>query len=145
MIIILKPGLLMQIDHVVERVESLGFHAAPEPRHASHDIGVIGDESALQTSQFQAIAGVADVIRVLPAYKLASLEAHPEPSIVEVGGVRIGGGHLAMIAGPCAVELAERMDAIAGSVRASAPISFAVERSSRGRAPTPIKAWAKRG
>ncbi len=120
MIIILKPGATdAQIDHVVERVESLGFHAHLSRGTHRTIIGVIGDESALQTSQFQAIAGVADVIRVLPAYKLASLEAHPEPSIVEVGGVRIGGGHLAMIAGPCAVESAERMDAIAGSVRAS--------------------------
>jgi 3-deoxy-7-phosphoheptulonate synthase len=73
----------------------------------------------LQPARFQAISGVADVISVLPSYKLASNEAHPEPSVVDVAGVKIGGGSLAMIAGPCAVESAERMDAIAGSVRAS--------------------------
>jgi 3-deoxy-7-phosphoheptulonate synthase len=62
---------------------------------------------------------VADVIRVLPAYKLASNEAHPEPSVVDVAGVKIGGGNLAMIAGPCAIEGEKRMDEIAASVRAS--------------------------
>jgi 3-deoxy-7-phosphoheptulonate synthase len=62
---------------------------------------------------------VSEVIRVLPPYKLASLEAHPQPSVVSVGNVQVGGGNLAMIAGPCAVENAERMDAIAGAVRAA--------------------------
>jgi 3-deoxy-7-phosphoheptulonate synthase len=56
---------------------------------------------------------------VLPPYKLASREAHPQPSVVEVAGVKIGGGNLAMIAGPCAVEDPERMHTIAGAVKAS--------------------------
>jgi 3-deoxy-7-phosphoheptulonate synthase len=55
----------------------------------------------------------------LPPYKLASREAHPQPSIVEVRGVKIGGGHLAMIAGPCAVEDADRMESIAAAVRSA--------------------------
>jgi 3-deoxy-7-phosphoheptulonate synthase len=59
------------------------------------------------------------VIPVLPPCKLASSEAHPEPSIVDVAGVKIGGGNLAMIAGPCAVESAERMDTIAGAIKAA--------------------------
>src|SRR6185369_8665360 len=59
---------------------------------------------------------VAEVIPVLPPYKLASNAAHPEPSIVDVSGVKIGGGNLGMIAGPCAIEGAERMDAIAAAV-----------------------------
>jgi 3-deoxy-7-phosphoheptulonate synthase len=64
-----------------------------------------------------AIPGVADVIPVLPPYKLASREAHPQPSIIDVGGVKIGGGHLGMIAGPCAVESAERMESIASEIK----------------------------
>ena len=47
---------------------------------------------------------MVEVIPVLPPYKLASIEAQPEPTVVDVGGVKIGGGNLAMIAGPCAVE-----------------------------------------
>jgi 3-deoxy-7-phosphoheptulonate synthase len=60
---------------------------------------------------------VADVMPVLPPYKLASREAHPQSSIIDVGGVKVGGGHLAMIAGPCAVEGKERMQTIAAAVR----------------------------
>src|SRR5688500_20253709 len=55
----------------------------------------------------------------MPPYKLASKESQKEPTVVNVAGVKIGGGSLAMIAGPCAVESAERMDAIAQSVVAA--------------------------
>jgi 3-deoxy-7-phosphoheptulonate synthase len=80
---------------------------------------VIGDESTYQPEQFQVLPGVVEVIRVLPPYKLASIDAHPLPSVVDVGGVKIGGGNLGMIAGPCSVEDPMRMDAIAGAVRAA--------------------------
>ena len=120
MIIILKAGTTdAQIDHVIARVESLGLKAHLSRGTHRTIIGVIGDESMFEPATFQAIPGVADVIRVLPAYKLASNEAHPEPSVVDVGGVKIGGGNLAMIAGPCAIEGEKRMDEIAASVRAS--------------------------
>jgi 3-deoxy-7-phosphoheptulonate synthase len=120
MIIILKPGVTdEQIDHIMQKVEALGLTAHLSRGTHRTIVGVIGDESQFQPETFQAIPGVADVIRVLPAYKLASNEAHPEPSVVKVGKVKIGGGHLGMIAGPCAIENAERMDAIAKSVRAS--------------------------
>ncbi len=120
MIIILKPGATdEQIDHVIGRVEALGLRAHLSRGTHRTIIGVIGDESQFEPGQFQVIPGVADVIRVLPPYKLASAEAHPEPSVVNVGGVRIGGGHLAMVAGPCAVEGAKRLDTIAAAVRAA--------------------------
>ena len=118
MIIILKSGATDdQVDHVIRRVESLGLKAHLSRGTFRTIIGVIGDESQFQPEQFQVLPGVVDVIRVLPAYKLASVEAHPQPSVVDVAGVQIGGGNLAMIAGPCAVESPERMDAIAAAVR----------------------------
>jgi 3-deoxy-7-phosphoheptulonate synthase len=119
-IIILKSGATDdQIDHVLARVESLGMKAHLSRGTFRTIIGVIGDESLFQPEQFQVLPGVIEVIRVLPPYKLASVEAHPQPSVIDVAGVKIGGGNLAMIAGPCAVESAERMQAIAKSVRAS--------------------------
>lgn len=118
MIIVLKPEVTeKQIQHVIERVESLGLKAHLSRGTYRTIIGVIGDESKLQSSPLEAIPGVASVVPILPPYKLASSEAHPEPSIVEVAGVKIGGGHLAMIAGPCAVESPERMDAIAKAIK----------------------------
>lgn len=118
MIIVLKPDVTeKQIEHVIERVESLGLRPHLSRGTYRTIVGVIGDEEKLRTAPLQAIPGVADVLPILPPYKLASNEAHPEPSIVEVAGVKIGGGHLAMIAGPCAVESAERMDAIAAAIK----------------------------
>jgi len=119
-IIVLKPGVTEdQIAHVIDRVESLGLRAHLSRGTYRTIVGVIGDESQLQSAPLEAIPGVAQVVPILPPYKLASSEAHPEPSVVEVAGVKIGGGYLAMIAGPCAVESAERMDAIAGAVKAA--------------------------
>ncbi len=120
MIIILKPGVTdQQVDHVVQRVESLGLKAHLSRGTYRTIVGVIGDEAKLQVAPLRAISGVADVIPVLPPYKLASREAQPESTVVNVSGVKIGGGHLAMIAGPCAVEGKERMDAIAKCIKAA--------------------------
>ncbi len=119
-IIVLKPGATQQqIDHIVERVEKLGLRAHLSQGTFRTIIGVIGDEAKLQAEQLQAIPGVSEVVPIQPPYKLASLAAHPEPSIVEVGKIKIGGGYLGLIAGPCAVEGAKRMDEIAGAVRAA--------------------------
>ncbi len=125
MIIVLQAGATdQQIDHVVERIEALGFKAHLSRGSYRTIIGVIGDEAKLQAEPLRAIPGVADVIPILPPYKLASIEAHPEPSVVEVGGgktatVKLGGSHLGMIAGPCAIEGFERLEAIAASVAKS--------------------------
>lgn len=120
MIIILRSGATdEQVKHVIERVEALGLQAHLSRGTYRTIIGVIGDESLLQEEPLRAIPGVAEVVPILPAYKLASLEAHPLPSVVEVGGVKIGGGHLGMIAGPCAVEEPDRMRRIAKAVKAA--------------------------
>jgi len=119
-IIVLKPHVTeQQIEHVIQRVEALGLKAHLSRGTYRTIIGVIGDEAKTQVSPLEAIAGVAQVVPILPPYKLASLEAHPEPSVVDLGGVKIGGGYLGMIAGPCAIENAERLDAIAASIKAA--------------------------
>jgi 3-deoxy-7-phosphoheptulonate synthase len=118
MIIILKNDVTdEQVTHVVNRVEEMGLKAHLSRGTHRTIIGVIGDEDKARVEPLRAISGVADVIPVLPPYKLASREAHPLPSVVDVCGVKIGGGHLGMIAGPCAVESPERMNAIAAAVK----------------------------
>ena len=118
MIIVLRQDVPEdQIRHVIERIESLGFQAHLSQGTYRTIIGVIGDEERLRAEPLHAMPGVADVIPVLPPFKLVSRQAHPQESIVHVGSVPIGGGHLAMIAGPCAVESPERMRSIARAVR----------------------------
>lgn len=124
MIIILKESATDdQIAHVVERVEALGLKAHLSRGTYRTVIGVIGDETKLQAAPLKAIPGVSEAVPVMPPYKLASREAHPQPTVVQIGSgkaaTKIGGGHFGMIAGPCAVESAERMDAIAGAIKAA--------------------------
>lgn len=120
MIIILKSEVTdEQVQHVVERVEALGLRAHLSRGTYRTIIGVIGDEQKIGAEPLRAIPGVHDVIPVLPPYKLASREAHPQPSVIDVAGVKIGGGNLAMIAGPCAVEDPERMESIGSAVKAA--------------------------
>ena len=108
-----------QIDHVLEKVESMGLqHHLSRGTHRTI-VGIIGDEDVLQEAPLKAIPGVAKVIPVMPAYKLASRDAHPDPSVVDVGGIKLGGGHLGLIAGPCSVEDRDRMFRIAESVAES--------------------------
>ncbi len=119
-ILILRNGATeAELEHVIQRVEALGL--TPHISRGTYRtiIGLIGDEDKTREAPLRAIPGVADVIPVLPPYKLASRDAHPLDSIVDVSGVKIGGGHLAMIAGPCSVEEPERMDRIAAAVKRS--------------------------
>ncbi|NIL97431.1 MAG: 3-deoxy-7-phosphoheptulonate synthase [Planctomycetales bacterium] len=124
MIIILQSDATEeQLRHVVQRVEALGLNAHLSRGTHRTVIGVIGDEAKIAAAPLQAIPGVAQVVPVLPPYKLASSEAHPQPSVIEIGHVQIGGPFVGMIAGPCAIESARQMETIAAAVhRAGANI-----------------------
>jgi 3-deoxy-7-phosphoheptulonate synthase len=120
MIIVLKPHSTdAQIDHVLERIQELGLK--PHISRGEHRtiIGVIGDENKLQSEPLQAIPGVEQVLPILRPFKLASRELQQDDTVVAVGRVRVGGGALGMIAGPCAVEGARVLDEIAGHVKAA--------------------------
>jgi 3-deoxy-7-phosphoheptulonate synthase len=117
MIIILEPNASdAQVEQVVRRLEALGLQAHLSQGTYRTIVGVIGDEDLVRSVPLRALPGVSDVVPVLPPYKLASREAHPRPSIVDVGNVKIGGGHLALIAGPCAVESEDQMRRIGSAL-----------------------------
>jgi 3-deoxy-7-phosphoheptulonate synthase len=118
MIIVLRPNTTpKEVDHILERIHELGLK--PHLSQGEHRtiIGVIGDENKLQAEPLQAIAGVEQVLPIMKPFKLASREFNKRDSVVQVGKVKVGGGHLAMIAGPCAIEGAEILDEIAGHVK----------------------------
>jgi 3-deoxy-7-phosphoheptulonate synthase len=118
MIIVLKPHPTQEmIDHVLARIEELGFTPHLSRGVARTIIGVIGDEDRLQAEPLEAIEGVEQVVPILKPFKLASREFHAEESVFDIKGVRIGGGHLMMIAGPCAIEGEERLFEIAQKVK----------------------------
>lgn len=118
MIIVLKPHPTPeQVQHVLDRIEELGFVPHLSQGVARTIIGVIGDEERLQVEPLQAIDGVESVVPILKPFKLASREFHGDDSIFEVGNIRVGGGHLMMIAGPCAIESEAILMQIAEAVK----------------------------
>src|SRR5437870_5249185 len=120
MIIVLRPhSTNEEFEHVLERIRELGFTPHVSRGELRTIIGVIGDENKLQAEPLQAIPGVEQVLPILKPFKLASREFHQEDTVVQVGKVRVGGGSLGMIAGPCAIEGAEILDDIAGRVKAA--------------------------
>ena len=127
MIIVLRPdSTTEQIEHILEHIQEMGFKPHLSRGEKRTIIGVIGDEDKLQVDPLSAIPGVEQVLPILKPFKLASREMYPADTVVVVGdkvpGVkpaRIGGGSLAMIAGPCAIESAEILETIAGQVKAA--------------------------
>jgi 3-deoxy-7-phosphoheptulonate synthase len=118
MILVVKPDASQeQIDHIIQRIEELGFRPHVSRGEQRTIIGVIGDERKPQAETFGAIPGVEQVHQILKPFKLASREFKKEESVVTVGKVRVGGGYLAMVAGPCAVESHEGLDRIAAHVK----------------------------
>src|SRR6201981_4102811 len=118
MIIVLRPNsTTAEIDHVIERIRELGLKAHVSQGEHRTIIGVIGDENKLQAEPLQAIPGVEQVLPIMKPFKLASREFNKKDTIVSVGKVKIGSGHLAMIAGPCAIESREILNEIAGHVK----------------------------
>jgi 3-deoxy-7-phosphoheptulonate synthase len=121
MILVLRPDATKeQFDHIVQRIEELGF--SPHISKGQHRtiIGAVGDENLPQAEDiFHTLPGVEQVLRILKPFKLASREFHKADSIVTIGKTKIGGGHLGMIAGPCAVENIEYLDTIAARAKAA--------------------------
>jgi 3-deoxy-7-phosphoheptulonate synthase len=120
MILVLRQNATSeQIEHILDRIHQLGCKPHLSRGEMRTIIGVIGDESKLQGEPLAAIPGVEQVLPVLKPFKLASRDFHPSDTIVNVGRVKVGGGSLALIAGPCAVESAEILDSIATKVKAA--------------------------
>ncbi len=105
------------IERVIRRVEAAGLRTHLSKGIERTIIGCIGDERIISQIPFAAMPFVEKVLPVLSPFKIASRAFHPDDSVVEVGGVRIGGGALTLMAGPCAVEDAESLLASAKGVR----------------------------
>ncbi len=121
MILVLRPDTTTeQFNHIVQCIEEMGF--TPHVSKGQHRtiIGAIGDENKPQAEEaFHCLPGVEQVLRIQKPFKLASREFHKADTVVEVGKTKIGGGHLGIIAGPCAVENVEFLDQIAQRVKAA--------------------------
>ena len=120
MILVLKPHTSAEDN---ARVESLVKNKGLTPHMVVGNemtiIGCVGDTSKVDPRLFEVDPSVERVMHVQEPYKLANRAFHPENSIIDVSGVKIGGDHLGLIAGPCSVETYEQVLGIAKAAKAS--------------------------
>jgi 3-deoxy-7-phosphoheptulonate synthase len=119
LIVMHKDATPLQVARVCETIKAMGFSPHTIPGAQRVAIGITGNKGAVDTGRLEGLAGVLNVIPVTQPYKLASRETKPEDTVVDVKGVKIGGGSIAIIAGPCAVETARRTMTIARAVQRS--------------------------
>jgi 3-deoxy-7-phosphoheptulonate synthase len=105
------------IRGVVAAVEARGMKAHPIPGSQRTAIGITGNKGAVDAPIFESLPGVLEVIPVTHAYKLVSREVKAEDTVVDIGGVAVGGPALVVVAGPCAVESREQMLTVAREVK----------------------------
>ncbi|MEC4677886.1 MAG: 3-deoxy-7-phosphoheptulonate synthase [Nitrospirota bacterium] len=120
MIIVLKPGTSKEErERIVRTIEDAGLSPHVLIGKERTVIAVIGDERKLQQQTLSAIPGVEKALPILSPYKLVSREFKKEDTIIDVDGVKIGGGQVVMMAGPCSVETQDLLSGIASEVKAA--------------------------
>ena len=124
MIIVTRSNVTdAEIDHIRERIESVGMRTHLSRGEQRTIIGCIGDESLLEGVPLLSIPGIESVTPVLKPYKLASREFAASPTVIRVGGreanASFGGRELTVIAGPCSVENRDMLVATATAVRSA--------------------------
>ncbi len=107
---------LQEVIRVIEK-EGLTVHLS---RGADRTVvGLIGKAEPRLAEHLRQMKGVEDVVKISKSYKLASRDFHPENTVIQIGDVKIGGGELVVMGGPCAVESPEQIDEIARLVKAA--------------------------
>ena len=120
MIAVLKHGTtLAQREHLVQWLKNMNLDVHISEGQEVTVLGLIGDTSRVDMELLGSLEMVESVKRVSEPYKQANRKFHPNDTVVEVGNVKIGGGHFAMIAGPCSVESEQQIIEVATAVKAS--------------------------
>ncbi|NLK95061.1 MAG: 3-deoxy-7-phosphoheptulonate synthase [Clostridiales bacterium] len=118
MVVILNPQTeKAEINKLTEALQKKGVEVNPVIGKDLMILGLVGDTSKIDPSEVEAYRCVDKVMRVAEPFKKANKMFHPEPSIIDVNGQKIGGKKLAMVAGPCSVETEEQIVGIAEEVK----------------------------
>ena len=99
-----------EIGAVVKRLETAGLQANISRGIERTVIGAIGDERKLSEEMFTSLPGVESAMHIVKQYKIVSRESHPADTVIDIGGIPLGGKQIQIIAGPCSVETQEQMD-----------------------------------
>ncbi len=120
MIAVLKNTVTSeQREHLIDWLRSQNLEVHISEGHDYTVLGLVGDTSKIDTDLLQSLDIVDSVKRISEPFKQCNRKFHPDDSIIDVSGVKIGGGNFAMIAGPCSVESEEQIIDVAKAVKAS--------------------------
>ncbi len=120
MIIILKPNPdSTQLENLTQWLKNMDFDTHLSCGKESTIMGLIGDTSKIDIELFKALDIVEDVKRIQEPYRSANRKFHPDDTVVDVCGQKIGGGNFCVMAGPCSVESTEQIFAVAKAVKKS--------------------------
>lgn len=101
------------------RLKALGFDIHESKGVGTELWGLVGDTSILEEDYLMASEVIEDVMRVQEPYKKANRKMHPEDTVIDIKGRKIGGGHFQVIAGPCSIESKDQMAEVARDVKQS--------------------------
>jgi len=119
MIIVMSPSATKEnLKKVIKKVESAGLRTHISEGEEVTIVGVIGDKKKIANLEMNMMEGVEKTVRITEKYKLVSRNFHPEDTIVDVDGVKIGGKQIVVMAGPCSVESIEQLREAAKAVKA---------------------------
>jgi len=109
-----------EVEAVMQRIESLGLQAHVSRGQERTIVGLIGDERPVDPEFFEVLPGVERAVRILHPFRLASRDFHPEDRVITLKpGIELGGPQVMVMAGPCAVETQEQLEASAEAVFAA--------------------------
>ncbi|MFO0913368.1 MAG: 3-deoxy-7-phosphoheptulonate synthase [Pirellulales bacterium] len=118
-VVMQKDATREQIQHMVARIEELGLKAHVIVGTERTVIAAIGEKREQTKESLESGPGVAEVVPILAPYKVASREVKPEPTVISVGSLTVGGKFIGVIAGPCSVESEEQIMNTARAVKAA--------------------------
>ncbi len=120
MVIILKKGVdAAQVENLKALLRANNITPCVTAGALKTIVGCVGDVAHVDPGLIEALDGVESVQRIQEPYKAANRKFHPEDSVVDCAGVKVGGGRFAVIAGPCSVEGEEQLVGIAKAVKAA--------------------------
>jgi len=120
MIAVIRPGASeQQIENLLSWFQARGLKTDVSEGEFQTIIGLIGDTSEVDIDLVEGLDIVESVKRISDPFKRANRKFHPKDTIIDIGGIKIGGGHFQVIAGPCSVESSEQILCVAESVKAS--------------------------
>ena len=120
MIIIVRQEASQEaVKGLIQEIEAEGLKTTVVVGTEKTIVGVVGDTRRLDDDRLLGNAIVAEVKHISDPFKRANRAFHPDDTVVDVNGVKIGGGYFAMIAGPCSVETHDQIIEVARAVKAS--------------------------